>query len=116
MLDQTVRISGTDPSNPKTPRQIVERLEAVRAGLANMHEEVGRLQAFAGGIRDVLHYDQSYPLKRADMIAGDVTATIKMLREDIERLTEQTTGVVNRVADCGVNLNGKFTWRPARSR
>lgn len=111
-LNSSITISGTDPSNPKSAGEIVDRLLKLRGYLVAMDYEIGRLEMYAGGVRDVLHFDQSYPRKRADMIGHDVTSTIRMLREDVERLADQVKRASDKVADSGVNLKARFTWRP----
>lgn len=114
MLSKDIRISGTDPTNPKSAADIVDRLVDMHAQLARIHEELGRLQAYAGSIRDVLHFDQSYPDKRASLVACEVIEEIKKLRAETESLHDRTQRTAAVVADCGVNLNARFTWRPTR--
>lgn len=112
----TVHISGTDPSNPKNAEDLVHHLEHVRAGLANMVAELDKLKCFTGGIRDVLHYDQSYPDKRASLIAGEVQSEMRSLANLIEEAHDRTLHAINAVTGCGVNMRGKFEWRPPHER
>lgn len=113
-MSRSITISGTDPTNPKCAEDMVRQLEHIRAGLNNMADEAEKLKHFADGIRTVLHYDQSYPDKRASMIASDVAATLGMLADALGGLADQTLRSVNAVTGCGVNMRGKFEWRPSR--
>lgn len=114
-MNRNIVISGTDPTNPKTAGEIVDRLQQMQATLDAMHTEAGRLEVYAGSIiRNVLHYYQSMPDKRAALIARDVAAAVKSFRADVEALHEKAGRTASAVADCGVNLRGKFEWRPSR--
>lgn len=114
-MSRPVVISGTDPTNPRSAADIVERLEQIQAGLINMSTELGRLQVFASGIREVLHYEQSMPDKRASLIAAEVAREIELLRKDVDDVAfGRAQRAINAVAGCGVNLRAKFVWRPAR--
>lgn len=114
-MSRQVVISGTDPSNPKTTADVIGRIEAMSAALESMAEELTKLHLFAGsGVRIVLHYDQSMPDKRAAMIARDVAAAIDSLSDDADQLRLRMRRVAGQIADCGVNLRGKYEWRPSQ--
>jgi hypothetical protein len=110
-MSRQIVISGTDPTNPKTAGEIADRLDGMRVAMARMYTEMRRLEIFAGSIRDVLHYEQSMPDKRAQMIACEVQSGIKALREEVEATHDQFRSVIDLVTCCGVNLRGRFEWR-----
>lgn len=113
-MSRPVVISGTDPSNPRSAEDIVLRLEQIHAGLINMSTELGRLRVFAVGIRNVLHYYQSMPDKRASLITVEVAREIGAIEEAVEDAGIKVQRAINAVTGCGVNLRTKFEWRPTR--
>lgn len=113
-LTRNIHISGTDPTNPKSAGDIVERLTDMYRSVASMHEELGRLEVYAGSIREVLHYEQSYPDKRASLVAREVVEEVRQLRSEVEQLHSRIHRTHDAVAECGVNLHAKFQWRPTR--
>jgi hypothetical protein len=47
-VNRNITISGTDPTNPRSPGDIGERLAQMERDLKAMFEESGRLMMFAG--------------------------------------------------------------------
>lgn len=112
-MSRPVIISGTDPGNPKTTEDVINRLGELSLMLESVSDELARMRHLAGsGVRTVLHYDQSWPDKRATLIAQDVAGMIEDLSADAEELRRRLRRSMKQIADCGVNLHGKYEWRP----
>lgn len=112
-LDKTVVISGTDPSNPRSAKHIIERLQQIGRDTTAMHTEAGRLKQFASSIRDQLMqqgktYDQACGTTKA------ILDEIERVRDALEGAHDATIRGCDAIYGSDVILSARFEWRPTR--
>lgn len=102
------------PNRPRSPAQVIERLEQIERDTHEMQDEAIRL-AFSVDLRQHL-MDQGHSLKRAQEIQETVSRRLKALEAVLGEASEAAAAAARSVHDSGVILTQRFEWRPTRGR
>jgi hypothetical protein len=114
-MADTIKISGTDPINPKCAGDIHVRLRQIVRDVDAMVGEAGRLMLFSGSIREVL-VDQGRDPRAAQRQVEEIHAWIKQLRRLLDEATVPAVKAAESITDSGVRFGTRFEWRPSDGR
>lgn len=107
MPDVTI-ISGTDPTNPRCARDIVDRLRQIERDTMAMRHEARRLYMFAGSVRSVL-LSQGRGLPAAQSSTDEVVLLLKRLADRLDAAMSTAGIAVGVLEGTGVNMTTRFS-------
>lgn len=104
-------ISGTDPTNPKCPADIVAELQRMEKTAEAMAYRARQLRMFAAGTRDVL-LDQQVPLRRAQEASDLISVRMHALAAALDDAANAAQLAVGGIEASGAHPRQSFAWRP----
>lgn len=115
----SIVISGTDPSNPHTMREVVDQLEQIHREIVALRDHALKVAVFAGSARSVLDWQGSSP-QSAQALTREFLVPIRRLAARLDDAALPAGIAVGLIVGSNVNMQARFSdvheWERARYR